>query len=265
MTKKELDNLDSIIYDVFNIPKEVILSDHEIQWLDYYDGEMAGLKFDNSIITFVDHESYKAVVTLPDNQAGGLSFSFFTFNPLIFEFEFNIEKDSPDDEWLILDRIDSQTIDTIYSGSDTLFAGYFESMEPVKFEFISPNGDSKYIVVNPHSGFKLNDKEFQVPMKINLGSEAQNFGRTLQLRYGREAKDFIWEFLEEGDWSEALNQRSREIFNSDFSNGIRKLYCGSAKPANAAELFSQPDVDGGLIGGASLKVDDFLGVVEAAG
>ncbi len=39
----------------------------------------------------------------------------------------------------------------------------------------------------------------------------------------------------------------------------------SAKPANAAELFAQPDVDGGLIGGASLNADDFLKVVEAAG
>jgi triosephosphate isomerase len=42
------------------------------------------------------------------------------------------------------------------------------------------------------------------------------------------------------------------------------FYGGSAKPANAAELFSQPDVDGGLIGGASLKVDDFLSVVLSA-
>ncbi|MCZ4408259.1 triose-phosphate isomerase [Cryomorphaceae bacterium 1068] len=56
-----------------------------------------------------------------------------------------------------------------------------------------------------------------------------------------------------------------ELFNSDFANSIRILYGGSAKPANAAELFAQPDVDGGLIGGASLKADDFLKVVEAAG
>ena len=37
-----------------------------------------------------------------------------------------------------------------------------------------------------------------------------------------------------------------------------------AKPANAAELFSQPDVDGGLIGGASLVADDFLAIANAA-
>ncbi|WP_266157573.1 triose-phosphate isomerase [Dyella silvatica] len=44
----------------------------------------------------------------------------------------------------------------------------------------------------------------------------------------------------------------------------RLLYGGSVKPANAAELFAQPDVDGGLIGGASLVSDDFLGICAAA-
>lgn len=41
------------------------------------------------------------------------------------------------------------------------------------------------------------------------------------------------------------------------------LYGGSVKPANAGELFNQQDVDGGLIGGASLKVDDFVSIIEA--
>ena len=42
------------------------------------------------------------------------------------------------------------------------------------------------------------------------------------------------------------------------------LYGGSVKPDNAAELFAQPDVDGGLVGGASLKAEDFLAIVQAA-
>jgi triosephosphate isomerase len=42
------------------------------------------------------------------------------------------------------------------------------------------------------------------------------------------------------------------------------LYGGSVKPENAAELLGQPDVDGALVGGASLKVDSFAGIVEAA-
>jgi triosephosphate isomerase (TIM) len=44
----------------------------------------------------------------------------------------------------------------------------------------------------------------------------------------------------------------------------RILYGGSVKPSNAAELFSKPDIDGGLIGGASLQADDFLAIVKAA-
>ena len=41
------------------------------------------------------------------------------------------------------------------------------------------------------------------------------------------------------------------------------LYGGSCKASNAKELFAQPDVDGGLIGGASLKAEDFYGIIEA--
>lgn len=46
--------------------------------------------------------------------------------------------------------------------------------------------------------------------------------------------------------------------------GVRILYGGSVKSDNAPSLFSQPDVDGGLIGGASLKADSFAGIVRAA-
>ncbi|HEX6667614.1 MAG TPA: triose-phosphate isomerase [Solirubrobacterales bacterium] len=46
---------------------------------------------------------------------------------------------------------------------------------------------------------------------------------------------------------------------------VRILYGGSVKPANAAELLSLPDVDGALVGGASLDPEDFAGIVEAAG
>jgi len=45
--------------------------------------------------------------------------------------------------------------------------------------------------------------------------------------------------------------------------GIRLLYGGSVKPGNARELLSVPDVDGALVGGASLKADEFLGIIAA--
>ena len=49
------------------------------------------------------------------------------------------------------------------------------------------------------------------------------------------------------------------------ANKMRILYGGSVKPGNAKEFLSLPDVDGALIGGASLKVADFLGIAENAG
>jgi triosephosphate isomerase len=54
------------------------------------------------------------------------------------------------------------------------------------------------------------------------------------------------------------------LAGNELAEQIRILYGGSCKPSNAHELFSAPDVDGGLIGGASLKAEDFLGIVAAA-
>lgn len=50
----------------------------------------------------------------------------------------------------------------------------------------------------------------------------------------------------------------------NMANETRILYGGSVKPANAKELFSQSDVDGGLVGGASLNADDFIQIILAA-
>jgi triosephosphate isomerase len=53
-------------------------------------------------------------------------------------------------------------------------------------------------------------------------------------------------------------------YGRDIANATRILYGGSCKPNNAKELFSQPDIDGGLIGGASLSADDFFQIIEAS-
>ena len=52
--------------------------------------------------------------------------------------------------------------------------------------------------------------------------------------------------------------------NQTVADGLIIQYGGSVKGANAAELFSQPDIDGGLIGGASLQADEFLAICQAA-
>jgi triosephosphate isomerase len=53
-------------------------------------------------------------------------------------------------------------------------------------------------------------------------------------------------------------------YNSAVAEGVRIQYGGSVKPGNAAELLGQPNIDGALVGGASLKVDDFMGIISGA-
>ena len=54
-----------------------------------------------------------------------------------------------------------------------------------------------------------------------------------------------------------------EKYGDETAENCTLLYGGSCNAANAKELFSQTDVDGGLIGGASLKVDDFLKIADS--
>jgi triosephosphate isomerase len=55
-----------------------------------------------------------------------------------------------------------------------------------------------------------------------------------------------------------------EMYGENPAQSVRVLYGGSVTGANAAEFFGQPDIDGALVGGASLKVDDFVAIVKAA-
>jgi triosephosphate isomerase len=55
-----------------------------------------------------------------------------------------------------------------------------------------------------------------------------------------------------------------EMFGKETAQAIRILYGGSVTASNAAEFFSQADIDGALVGGASLKVDDFVAIAKAA-
>jgi len=75
-------------------------------------------------------------------------------------------------------------------------------------------------------------------------------GRTATPEQAQEACAFIRDVLRE---------------RGAAADSVRILYGGSVKPANAAELLSQPDIDGALVGGASLDPDEFAQIVEAAG
>jgi len=60
-----------------------------------------------------------------------------------------------------------------------------------------------------------------------------------------------------------IRELVQERYGQALAQDMTILYGGSCNPANAAELFAQPDVDGGLIGGASLKADDFISIVRS--
>lgn len=70
------------------------------------------------------------------------------------------------------------------------------------------------------------------------------------------------------DASRVIGQAIRpvlaDLFGNEIAEGIRVLYGGSVKPDNASEFFNEAEVDGALVGGASLKAQDFIGIAQAA-
>jgi len=69
------------------------------------------------------------------------------------------------------------------------------------------------------------------------------------------------------DQAQEMHHFIRNLIHEKYdavADDVRILYGGSVKPDNAKEIFSKPDVDGGLIGGASLKADDFLRIIAGA-
>ncbi|SFE76090.1 triose-phosphate isomerase [Thermophagus xiamenensis] len=98
--------------------------------------------------------------------------------------------------------------------------------------------------------FHLSADEFK---KIILAYEpvwAIGTGKTASPEQAQEMHAFIRKTL-------------AEKYQQSVADEISILYGGSCKPSNAKELFANPDVDGGLIGGASLKAEDFMGIINA--
>src|SRR5262249_35410482 len=94
----------------------------------------------------------------------------------------------------------------------------------------------------------------------------------VELSHGAVAYEPVWAI---GTGRTATPQQAQEVHaaireqlrNADpaAAGSVRVLYGGSVKAANAAELFAQPDIDGGLIGGASLNAREFRAICAAAG
>ena len=101
--------------------------------------------------------------------------------------------------------------------------------------------------------------------KSLFGLSAEDFGKIIL------AYEPVWAI---GTGETATPEQAEEIhayirsviagkYGQAVADNCSILYGGSCKPSNAKELFANPDVDGGLIGGASLKAEDFMGIVRA--
>lgn len=66
------------------------------------------------------------------------------------------------------------------------------------------------------------------------------------------------------DTISVVRQTVADVYSQDVADAVRIQYGGSVKPANIKELMAQPDIDGALVGGASLEADSFLQLLEAA-
>ena len=75
-------------------------------------------------------------------------------------------------------------------------------------------------------------------------------GRTASAEQAQEAHAFVRSVI-------------ADLYSQDIADKVRIQYGGSMKAANAAELLSQPDIDGGLVGGASLEPQSFLDLINA--
>ena len=98
--------------------------------------------------------------------------------------------------------------------------------------------------------FHLSAKEFENIVIAYEPIWAIGTGITATSEQAQEMHQFIRNFL-------------NEKYGSEVAEDTSILYGGSCKPTNAKELFSQTDIDGGLIGGASLKADDFLSIINS--
>ncbi len=100
------------------------------------------------------------------------------------------------------------------------------------------------------SVFNLSAEEFKHIVIAYEPIWAIGTGKTATAEQAEEIHAFIRSTIE-------------EKYGKDMAEQTSILYGGSCKPSNARELFSKPDIDGGLIGGAALKAADFLGIIDA--
>jgi triosephosphate isomerase len=111
-----------------------------------------------------------------------------------------------------------------------------------------------FSVLDDHVKNGLKDIGLEEAIKIVIAYEpvwAIGTGKTATSSQAQEAQKYIRELL-------------TKMYNEDTAQQIRIQYGGSVKPENITELIKEPDIDGALVGGASLSVESFAGIVKKA-
>jgi triosephosphate isomerase len=109
-------------------------------------------------------------------------------------------------------------------------------------------------VLDDHVKNALSEISEEQVVKLVIAYEpvwAIGTGKTATSQQAQEAQGYIRNLL-------------AKMYNKDTAQGVRIQYGGSVKPENIVELLSQPDIDGALVGGASLKTDSFSEIVKLA-
>ncbi len=164
------------------------------------------------------------------------------------------------------------------TGADYVILGHSErrayygetpEMLKTKVELALANGLTPIFCIGEVLEERKAGKHFDVVKeqveKSLFGLSAEDFGKIIL------AYEPVWAI---GTGETATPEQAQEIhayirgviagkYGKQVAEDCSILYGGSCKPTNAKELFANPDVDGGLIGGASLKADDFMGIVRA--
>jgi len=147
------------------------------------------------------------------------------------------------------------TTDSILLG----LAGVLAAAAPIIFAAIGETlaerqGKVTFQVVERQIREGLKGLPVKDPLSVVIAYEpvwAIGTGQTATPRQAQEVQAFIRKLL-------------GEVFSSSLAQGIRILYGGSVKPDNTAELMTMEDVDGALVGGASLEVGSFVQIIRKA-
>ncbi len=120
--------------------------------------------------------------------------------------------------------------------------------------FVQREAGETFKVLDDHIHNGLKDITAPDILKIVIAYEpvwAIGTGKTATAKQAQEAQKYIRDLL-------------RKMYNTEVADTLRIQYGGSVKPENILELMSQPDVDGALVGGASLKVETFTEIIKKA-